>query len=158
MELQGPLRREKINFVLTLPDFENLRESSRAILVDESFAMRKRLDYGDWLKMFMRRFLGIHIRRTRETELLYRIGESMFPQRETIPCRSMRELADAVSGCLTVWATAWHPEDHFERLHHDDQGYSIVRGCSISPYAQSVLQGNARILDGLLLDATWTIP
>jgi hypothetical protein len=55
--------------------------------------MHEVLDYADCLKLFVRQFVGIPIPRTCDTELLYRIGESMLPRRETGSCRSLRELA-----------------------------------------------------------------
>jgi hypothetical protein len=46
-------------------------------------------------------------------------------------------------------------DDEFERLIRGEDGFSILRGWHMSPWAQSILERNS--VDGLMLDTTWRI-
>jgi hypothetical protein len=73
--------------------------------------------------------------------------------------RTIQELSVHLKGYLCLTVMSHQRGDPFPV--YLDRGsralVSVVKGCSVSPYAEALFRQNAKLIDGLLMDATWKI-
>jgi hypothetical protein len=148
-----------VKFRYDLPEFEKLHPISRSILMRESLLAVNLMSIGRSLKQFSSSCMRIPVPQTCETRFLSELCEALRP-RYTWKCLStMHEISIHLKGYLCLTVMPHQRGDPFPvSLDRESRALmSVVKGCYVSPSTEILFLHNARLIDGLLMDATWKI-
>ena len=131
----------------------NLKQSSQAIIKSESLAFFNIDDFSCSFVYFTQIVTG-KIAQNRFTSFLYEFSEIYFKRPNSRSISSLDHLNHSTQGYLKIFTVTQKIPKLF-KLYDQKEVYAL-KGCYISPFAQSILSKN-EIIDGIMLDGTFKV-
>lgn len=130
-----------------------LRESSLAILNSETFAFFTIYDFSAsfayFTKIMPKDFINNGF-----TYFLFQFAKLFYKRSIDRPVINLNYFMSQARGYFKIMTT----DKNFKNLFKlNEENSYIIRGCYISPYAQSILKDNFTLIDGIMIDGTFKV-
>jgi hypothetical protein len=96
---------------------------------------------------------------TRCFAFIHEVRDVVAAKKRVKDITNIYEFQRKTPGYLQLTLSQWQQPDqgHFKPIAWESQRYSILKGCSVEPYARSLFRDHAALVAVSLMDTTWRI-